>query len=125
MCFTNKYDVTFDFQLLHPFSVVDHGYVFDKKGDTCIKLLESDSDMSQGDTVCSKQNGRLLYLSGPGSRDIALDLMVRARGRPQFVWTGGGEPWDWKSGNYNEEEREKGGEGMGFFVWICKSMFYV
>uniref|UniRef100_A0A8D9E4V1 C-type lectin domain-containing protein n=1 Tax=Cacopsylla melanoneura TaxID=428564 RepID=A0A8D9E4V1_9HEMI len=59
--------------------------------------MEIDSNMSQGDSVCTQQNGRLLYLSSPSSQDIAVNLMIRARQKPQYVWTGGGEPWDWKT----------------------------
>ncbi|KAL1456188.1 hypothetical protein WDU94_000935 [Cyamophila willieti] len=77
--------------------ILDHGFVFDKDRDTCIKLMEIDSNMIQGDRVCTQQNGRLLYLSSPSSQDIAVKLMIRARQKPQYVWTGGGEPWDWKS----------------------------
>ncbi|KAI5735281.1 hypothetical protein M8J77_016587 [Diaphorina citri] len=77
--------------------ILDHGYVFDKDRDTCVKLMETDSDMSQGDIVCTRQNGRLLSLTGPSSQELGVKLMISARQRPQYVWTGGGDPWGWKS----------------------------
>ncbi|CAA3033073.1 Hypothetical predicted protein, partial [Olea europaea subsp. europaea] len=74
----------------------DDGFTFDKNMDTCIKLMETASDMSQGDKVCSPHNARLLSTSAQSSHDIALRLMVTARKRPKYVWTG--DPaWSWRS----------------------------